>query len=129
MNDIADLTTMLIKPNRARIGGAEAEGSGHGSNSRKGTKTQTSLALIVAIVAFKFLPDMSCDQALARMAEVRCLIFNPWPMPLGTCRNATNGSTSLGCRPGETPTNGKNLISRIGTARGGVDLVCEDSGP
>jgi len=76
-NIITDSTAMLIKPNRARIGEAGAEGRRHGSNSRKGTKTSVSLALIVTIVAFKLLPDMSCEQVRARMAEVKCLIFNP----------------------------------------------------
>ena len=125
MNDITDLTATLIKPNRARKGGAEAEGSG-----RKGAKTQTSLVLIATIVAFAFLTDTSCDQVLARMVEVKCLIFNPWPMPLGTCRNATNGATSLGwstCR--EAPTSGMSLTNPTGTARGGVDLACEVVGP
>ena len=128
-NVITGLTAMLIKPNRVRIGGAGAEGSGHGSKIRKGTKTYVSLALIVTIVAFKLLPDLSCERVLARMAEVKCLIFSPRPTPLGTCRNATNGATNLGCSPRETPTNGVSLINRIGTARGGVDLACEDSGP
>ena len=81
---------MLIKPNRARKGRTEAEGS------RNGTSTQTSLALIVTIVTFKFLPDMCCDQVLASMAEARCLIFSPRPTPLGTCGNVINGMTSLG---------------------------------
>ena len=129
-NVITGLTAMPIKPNRERIGGAGAEGSGHGSKSRKGTTTYVSLALIVTIVAFKLLPDLSCERVLARMAEVKCLIFSPRPTPLGTCRNATNGATSLGwstCRA--APTSGMSLTNPTGTARGGVDLVCEDSGP
>jgi len=126
-NVITGLTAMPIKPNRERIGGAGAEGSGHGSKIRKGTKTYVSLALIVTIVAFKLLPDLSCERVLARMAEVKCLIFSPRPTPLGTCRNATNGATSLGCSHKETHTNGMNNIT--GPARGRADLACEDSGP
>jgi hypothetical protein len=91
MNDIADSTAKVTKLYRARIGGAVAEGS----ESRKGAKTQASVNLIVgAIVAFKCLPDVCCDQVPSRMAEARCLIFSLWPMPLGICRNATNGATT-----------------------------------